>query len=531
MKLLPRYLFAALLGGISLSMAVGLLAASAWLISMASTMPPVLTLQVAVVSVRFFGLGRGVFRYAERIYGHDAILRAATSLQLRLYEALLKHEPVNSQTIRQGKLLQQLTADIEMVQDRWIRIFIPAISAAIAAWAGIGIIFWLAPNIALVVLGIYLIGTILIVLINAGFSKRHSAEIFSNETQLADLIADTSRGHLEARIYGYQNALRDSLLSNERTIIEREKQLISNAGWSNSILLASMYTAIIFSFLLALPAVSAGDLAGINLAVVTLLPLAIFDGVAALIAPLANFGKIDLAQKNIDEVIDSEIPRNAIASLESGSVMIKTVNAKAIWKNSTLSHLPISFTLKPGEALLLQGESGIGKSSLALAVAGLLRYEGSIRINGIEVRDIKDEDLRAAMTVSLQDDYLFATSILENMKLANPEASLDEIFAALSAVELTELINTLPEKLDTHIGAFGKNFSGGELQRMRLARIFLRKTPLYILDEPLEHLDNDLAARIFQKLLKHVSGATVIVISHEKIAGVENQLLITPAIN
>ena len=95
MKLLPRYLFAALLGGISLSMAVGLLAASAWLIAMASTMPPVLTLQVAVVSVRFFGLGRGVFRYAERIYGHDAILRAATSLQLRLYEALLKHEPVN----------------------------------------------------------------------------------------------------------------------------------------------------------------------------------------------------------------------------------------------------------------------------------------------------------------------------------------------------------------------------------------------------------------------------------------------------
>ena len=85
MNLMPRFLFAALLGGVSLSMAVGLLAASAWLISMASTQPPILTLQVAVVSVRFFGLGRGVFRYGERIYGHDAILRAATLLQLQIY--------------------------------------------------------------------------------------------------------------------------------------------------------------------------------------------------------------------------------------------------------------------------------------------------------------------------------------------------------------------------------------------------------------------------------------------------------------
>lgn len=114
--------------------------------------------------------------------------------------------------------------------------------------------------------------------------------------------------------------------------------------------------------------------------------------------------------------------------------------------------------------------------------------------------------------------------------MANPEANEEEIFAALKAVELDELIESLPEKIDTHIGAFGKNFSGGELQRMRLARVFLRKTPLYILDEPFEHLDNELAVRIFQRLQQHTSGATVIIISHEKIAGVENQLLITPAI-
>lgn len=530
MKLVPRFLFAALLGGISLSMAVGLLAASSWLISMASTQPPILTLQVAVVSVRFFGLGRGVFRYAERIYGHDAILRAATALQLAIYSALLKREPINSQAMRQGKLLQQLTSDIEVVQDRWIRIFIPGISAAIAAWAGIGVIYWLAPSISLVVLAIFLLTVALVILISAGFSKRHSAEIFENEAALADLIADTSRGHLEARIYKYQPALRASLEEAEKRIVKGEKQLISNAGSSNSVLLAGMYGSIIIVFALAVPKLAAGELAGINLAVVTLLPLAIFDGIAALVSSLANFGKIESAQKNIDEVLTSAREAKALASLEPGSVMIKTVSARGIWQAKPLTHSPMNLNIKAGDLVILQGESGIGKSSLALAIAGLIDYEGSIRLNGIEVRDIRNEDLRNAMTVSLQDDHLFASSILENMRMANIEATKEEIAVALQKVELDKLIDSLPEGIDTHIGAFGKNFSGGELQRMRLARLFLRKTPLYILDEPLEHLDKELAYRIFQRLQQHMAGATVIVISHEKIAGVENYLLITPAI-
>lgn len=529
MRLVPRFLFAAFLGGISLSMAVGLLAASAWLISMASTQPPILTLQVAVVSVRFFGLGRGVFRYAERIYGHDAILRAATALQLQIYKALLRREPMGSQAMRQGKLLQQLTTDIELVQDRWIRIFIPGISAAIAAWAGVGVIFWLAPDISLVVLAIYLITAILIMLLSAGISKRHSREIFENESALADLISDTTRGHLEARIYGYQDTLRATLTKRENTIINAEKRVISNAGVSTSILQTGMYGAILISFLMALPKLDNG-LAGINLAVVTLLPLAIFDGLAALIAPLANYGKIATAQSNIHEVLGSVSTKQSSATLEPGTVMLKAVSARGVWKAKSLTHNPVNFTIKAGESLLLQGESGIGKSSLALAISGLINYEGSIRLNGIEVRDLKDETLRTAMTVSLQEDHLFASSIRENLKLANPEAGDKDIATALESVELNELINALPEKMDTHIGAFGKNFSGGELQRMRLARVFLRKTPLYILDEPLEHLDKPLAERIFQRLQKHMAGATVIVISHEKIAGVEDQLLITPAI-
>lgn len=528
MKFLSRFIIVGILGGISLSMAVGLLAASAWLISMASTQPPILTLQVAVVSVRFFGLGRGVFRYAERIYGHDAILRAASRLQILLYQSLIKREPVSSFAMREGKLLQQITTDIEVVQDRWIRIFIPAISVAISVWAGIGVIYWLAPTISITVLVIYLATITLIVLVSAGFSRRHSAAIFQSETEMSDTIADTSRGFLEAEIYGYQSTLKDSLFRQEAAIIASEKRLITNAGLSNSILLTGAFTSIVISFLMGLNAINDGSLADINLAVLTLLPLAIFDGTASLIAPLSQYGKIATAKQNIDEITSVADVANPGAHLESGTVMVKAVAARGKWKNSELQHQPLSFVIKSGEAMVIRGESGLGKSSFALAIAGLVDYEGSIRLNGIEVRDINRESLHEAMTVSLQDDHLFATSILENLRIANPDATIDDVMRALKKVELTELISNLPEGIDTHVGAFGRNFSGGELQRLRLARVFLRKTPLYILDEPFEHLNSDLGERILARLKEHFINATVLIISHEEIVGISKELLLIP---
>lgn len=527
-RFIIRFIIAGFLGGASLSMAVCLLASSAWLISMASTQPPVLTLQVAVVGVRFFGLSRGIFRYAERIYGHDAILRAASALQLSLYAALVHREPMSTSSMRQGKLLQQLTADIELVQDRWIRIFIPGLSAAISAWAGIGIVHWLNPNISLLFITIYLVTVAATFFFSGSFSRRHSAEVFETESQIADLVSDTVRGHLEARMYGYENRIGSDLAQGEKRIIECEKKIINSAGISNALLLLGLYSTLILGFIKAAQSFIAGELSGVNIAVISLLPLAIFDGIGALIAPLSQFGKIERATSNIDSIIVTEDKIDGAASLESGSAMIKSVAARGMWSGEPVIHSPLTFTLRGGEILLLQGESGIGKSSFALALSGLILYQGSIRINGIEVRDINRSDLVAAITLSLQDDHLFSTSIRENLKIANPDADDLTIKNILDVVELSDLIESLPEGLDTHIGAFGKNFSGGELQRMRLARVLLRKSPIYLLDEPLEHLERVQALRIFDAIRQQLSGATIIVISHEEIPDISNSLSLKP---
>lgn len=523
-----RFTGAAILGAISLGMAVGLMASSAWLISMAALMPPVLTLQVAVVSVRFFGLSRGVFRYAERVWSHDAILRAATSLQLQIYRALLAKPPLSSNAMRQGKLLQQLTADIEIVQDRWIRLVIPFLGALLSGWAGIGIIAWLAPDIGLAVLIIFTLAVVLIPIVVGLNSLNHSEEIFESELNIAEQVTNTCRSHLEADLYGYQEELRVALRKEESTIITREKSLIRNSGLGGSLLLLFTYSTILVAFLMALPNFQSGSLAGVNIAVVTLVPLAIFDGIPALIAPLALAGKIRRATKKIDALVTSASERSGRATLESGQIMVKLVNAKSRWGASALTHDPISATVIRDKALLIQGESGIGKTSLALAIAGLIDYDGSIRINGIEVREISRADLQQAMTVLLQDDRLFATSIRENLKIAKPDANDEELFAVLAKVELGELVHSLPDGLETHIGAFGTNFSGGEKQRFRLARVFLRNTPLVILDEPFEHLSETQSKRLYLEIEKHCTGKTLIIISHQEVTWAQDRIVLSP---
>jgi ABC-type transport system involved in cytochrome bd biosynthesis fused ATPase/permease subunit len=159
------------------------------------------------------------------------------------------------------------------------------------------------------------------------------------------------------------------------------------------------------------------------------------------------------------------------------------------------------------------GKSGSGKSSLINALLGFIPFTGRIEINGEDLA-IKHESL---FSVLLQDDYLFATSIRENIKIGKPEACDREIEQMLEIVELADLVHKLPEGLDTHVGPLGYNFSGGEKQRMKLARLLLRNTPVFILDEPFEFLDANQAARIANKVSRILATKTVIIISHQEL--------------
>lgn len=506
-SLLLRLIYAAFLGGLSLTSAVALLASSAWLISMASTMPPILLLQVVIVGVRFFGISRGVFRYAERLLSHDTILRIQARLQSLLYERL-EARPLHYLSISQGKLLSRILHDVEYAQEKWTRVWIPWISSLISGVAGSGIIFWLHPIAGLTTLTLLIVALFLVPKLATLSARQESSLIADAEVKLAEHLTGAISGHMEAKMFGYADKFSDDLKATEDELSQHERKALRVSGIASAAIYFIMGLSILINAILAILSFEEGELAGVNIAIVTLLPLAIFDSIISLPSSFAYKPKMDRSEDFLNQILSQEAAVLGGKCPQELSISFK--NARAQWGENPLRHQPITFDISPENWINVEGESGIGKSSLALALLGLIPYEGSITIGSEEVREIDPNFISKNFTASLQNDHIFASSVKENLKIGNQEASDEEIRDILERVGLIEL----SKDLDAILGSFGKNLSGGEQQRLKIARALLRDTPIYIFDEPTEFLDSHNRELIEELLLEKLVGKTVIIIQH-----------------
>ena len=498
---------AALLSGFSLVSAVGLLGTSAWLISMASTRPPILVLEVAIVGVRTFGLSRGILKYASRIVEHDAALKIQTFLRIKVYENLSSLSANSFTKLKRGNLLSQIVGDIEVAQDLWLRIISPWISALIAGVSGIGIIYWLSPRAGNAISLIFVIAIAVVpflaTLSSIGKNSRiHEAELFSQVMQVAESSP-------EALVFGYKDVLLENLDLQADSIAYIEAKSANKSGIANTTYFLFLGIASIAALYFAATEFISGELAGVNIAVIALLPIVIFEGISALPAAFSMLFNSTTAINNIKEYLE-EAPQERSASKHPLASEVK-IEFRDVVPIIEGVHLPqFSAEINSGETLVISGKSGIGKSSIANALLGFTPFTGEILING-EALSAKHFSL---FSVLLQDDYLFTTSIRENLKIGNPKASDRDLLQMLEVVELGELIHKLPEGLDTHVGPLGYNFSGGEKQRLKLARALLRSTPAFILDEPFEFLDYEQVQRISQRVAIRLRNKTTLIISH-----------------
>jgi thiol reductant ABC exporter CydC subunit len=497
-----------LLGGLSLGSAVGLLAASAWLISMASTRPPILMLQVAIVAVRFFGLSRGTLKYAARITEHDAALKIQTTLRIRIYEQISKFLPINFIKLSRGNLLSQIISDAELVQDLWLRVFLPWLSALIAGVSGLGIIHYLSPSagdaLSLIFLvAIFVIPILAAVITTPQSEREHEAELFSQVMQVAESAN-------EALIFDFKSDLLLEMELAQDSIAVMQERSAKRSGYASALHLVLLGIASMTALYFAAEGFLAKDLAGVNVAVIALLPLAIFEGISALPAAFSQLAKILEASRNLAPYLEPihNLELEEVSKPLAQSVTINFINVTPIIPGARCA--PLSAKVSTGETLIIMGKSGSGKSSLINSLLDFTPFAGQIEINGEEL-SVNHEQL---FSVLLQDDYLFATSIRENLRIGKLDATDRELFQALETVELSDLILKLPEGLDTHIGPLGYNFSGGEKQRMKLARLLLRATPVFILDEPFEFLDATQVSRIARRISTILDTRTVIIVSH-----------------
>ncbi len=518
---LPRLLLAIVLGALSLGSALALAAVSAWLITRAWQMPPVLDLSVAVVAVRTFGISRGVLGYCERLASHDTALRAAGAARSEIYRRLA-HGPVDvTARLHSGDLLARVGADVDTLADVLVRALVPIGVAVILGISSTTLIALIAPAAAAVLAACLLIAGGLAPWLSAraaraqeDVARRHHAE--------RDIAAITALDHaLELRVAGRLPALIAESEERQRdwgiAIDRAAAPAAVGAAVPSFAVGASVIGAIIVGIGIA-PTV-----APTTLAVLMLLPLSAFEATGSLPAAAAALTRSRIAGARLLEMVPTPPPLSTPVATHPSPPFTPRLRAVALRAGypGTSGGQPTTIDLQPGARLVIIGKSGVGKTALLMTLAGLLApVSGEVTVNGVCTGVLTEAELRSAVCYFAEDAHLFATTVRDNLLVARGDCSDDELADALRRVGLDDWLDTLPDGLATVLSGGAAAVSAGQRRRLLLARVLLCPAPIVLLDEPTEHLDAADGHRLLADLLDRTSpllgsGRTVVVATHE----------------
>ncbi|SCK30819.1 ATP-binding cassette, subfamily C, CydCD [Streptomyces sp. ScaeMP-e48] len=516
---------ALLLGSLAVGSAVGLMAVSGWLISRASEQPPVLYLMMAVTATRAFGIGRAVFRYAERLVSHDAVLKLLAELRVAVYRGLERVAPVGLRTVRRGDLLSRLVADVDALQDYWLRWLLPAGTALTVSVAAAGFTGWLLPEAGVVLAVGLLVAGVGVPLVSGAFARRTERQLAPARAALATRVTDLLGGTAELTVAGALPARQAHMRAADGLLTRIASRAATATALGSGLSALVCGLTVVAAALVAVPAVNDGRLAGVALAVVVLTPLAAFEAVAGLPLAVQYRQRVLRSAERVYEVLDAPVPVRepaAPADAPSSPFPLEVRGLSARYPGAHHDALrSLDLTLVPGRRIAVVGPSGSGKTTLAQV---LLRFldasSGTYSIGGVEADALDGDTVRRSVGLCAQDAHVFDSSIRENLRLARTGASDAELYDALSRARLLEWVRSLPEGLDTPVGEHGARLSGGQRQRLALARALLADFPVLVLDEPAEHLDLATADALTADLLAATEGRTTVLITH-RLAGVE----------
>ncbi|MEO5746024.1 MAG: thiol reductant ABC exporter subunit CydC [Terracoccus sp.] len=545
-----------LLGGVATASGIALTATSGWLIVRAAERPVILTLLTAIVMVRAFGIARPVFRYWERLVSHDAALALLAQRRTEAYRALIPLTPARLGTRRRSEVLTGVVDDLTDEVEATVRVTVPVISTALAGTLVVGLSTALEPTVGAVLAALAVVVAVICV-VAARLETRSLDELLVARDEVARVAAlATSQADQLQAVGGWATALR--WLDDAHAGLARATRRVSlgRASAAAGFLLAVGTAVVTIAFL-----VHDLDAGGPVKALLTLTPVAASEAIAPLVDAMrartrataaaartrALLGlepavraqpsptKTDAGNaRQVGVAEEATVPSAASGPTRSpGSAGSNEVTAladpsaapdialhgvTASW-NGQRSHLgPVDLDLPAGSRVAITGPNGAGKSTLLAVLArNLDATGGACTWNGVDVSGLSLSGVRDRIAVVDDEPHIFATTLRNNLTLAAPDATDDDILAGLTRVGLAPFVEALPGGLDTALGTGGRGVSGGERARLGIARALLSRRPVVLLDEPVAHLDPPTARAVVADLLAEGTlepSRTIVMVTH-----------------
>ena len=503
-----------LLGVTALSAAIALGGTAAWLIARASQQPPVLYLTVAATSVRLFGVSRALARYLSRLASHKVALTGMDNLRNNLYDELAGAPGTKLSSLRRGDLMTRAGADVDEVGNVVVKTLLPALVAAIVGVGTVGVITIISPAAGIILAISLIVSGVIAPSLIARSVRLAESQGADARTDIAATSLAILEGATELSMAGTLERARHSLSESEAALSAALARSARLSAFARGLDVCAMGVAVIGALLIGIPQTTSGVLAEVLLAVIVLVPLSAFEGVAELTPAAAQLVRSAQAATRICSLLDEEAPAQP-HDIPEGPTVIEARDLAIGWPGGPTLATGISLTLRPGSSLAVVGASGIGKTTLLATLTGVIPPKsGAALINGVPAWGADRDQLTAHITMTAEDAHVFATTIYENLRVARASLTRDEASDLLTRAGLDEWIESLPEGIDTVIGSGGTTVSGGERRRLLMARALAAPAPVLAIDEASEHLDAATADRLMETLLTPSADRATLVVTH-----------------
>ncbi|OAB42815.1 thiol reductant ABC exporter subunit CydC [Paenibacillus glacialis] len=532
-----RFVVIVALGALTVFTASSLMFSSGYLISKSALRPEnILMVYVQIVIVRTFGTSRSVVHYVERLVGHDTILRILSKMRVQMYRILEPQALFISSRFRTGDILGILAEDIEKLQDVYLRTIFPSLVALLLYTISVTALGQFDVQFALF-MALYLLILILILpWISLWLTKKKNEQSQQKRGRLYQTLTDAVLGMSDWVISGRPAQFVNTYESDELEVARIDRKLSTWARWRQLIGQSTVGIAVVCMLYWAGQQYADGAIASTMIAAFVLVVFPLMDAFLPISESVEKIPRYQGSFARLREIEDVGIQVKGLVqndhsdtreSSQMGMVSEDLVNRArqdAHIKIDRASHRyvaegpwsfeDITLDIPQGKKVAIMGRSGAGKSTLLKLIQGAITpEEGSATIQGADASQFGDH-IPSLIAVLNQSPHLFDTSVTNNIRLGKLDASEEEISEVARKVKMDRLIDSLPKGYQTAMHETGQRFSGGERQRIALARVLLQDTPVVILDEPTVGLDprteNELLSTIFDTL----EGKSLVWVTH-----------------